>query len=310
MNKAHNKPKILVLGGRGFIGRHVVKHLNRLGAEVLIGTRTKPNKCAENERSIQFHKATGNQDWLTLTSEVDTVINTVGILRERFRETYESVHHTAIADLAKACHTSKTRLIHISTLGLDCEVRSRFLTSKERGELALKKSGADWAIVRPSVIDGDGGFGAKWFRRLANWPVHMVPAHAIHKITPLTANDLGEAIAKLALADTLGTSETEREYNLGGDETFTLPEYLNALAEKRPIARFAIPAFFARLVAHVCDVLHATPYSFGHHDLLNRDNVAQNNRLTELLKRPATRIGVNRTLPSPPTTRPVLEALV
>lgn len=302
MNQTHNKPKILVLGGRGFIGRHIVKHLKKLGAEVLIGTRKKPNRCGQNERSIRFHTAKGASEWHRLTREVDTVINAVGILRERFFESYESVHHMAVANLAEASRVSNTRLIHISTLGLENDISSRFLTSKKNAESALKKSASDWAIIRPSVIDGDGGFGAKWFRRLASWPIHLVPAHAKHRITPLTASDLGEAIAKLAVADTFGHSDTEREYNLGGNQAFTLIEYLAALAPKAPIARIRIPSVLARFTAHICDLLHVTPYSFGHHDLLRRDNVALRNRLNELLGRPACRIGPTIN-PSPPLGR-------
>jgi len=293
MNKHEKKTKVLVLGGHGFIGRHATKHLERFGAQVLIGTRKKRHKCASNERSIRFHEACDLADWLELISGVDTVINTVGILRERYHESYEAVHHTALEHLANACRLNGVRLIHISTLGLEDDVHSRFLTSKRKGELALKNSGADWAIVRPSLIDGEGGFGAKWFRRLASWPIHLLPAHATGKITPLTANNLGEALAKLALGKTLGTNERERVYDLGGNDAYTLGEYLTALAPKAPLMRIVIPGLIARLAAHVCDVLHITPYSYGHHDLLRRDNVAKRNRLNELLGRPACRIYCN-----------------
>jgi len=161
MNIESHKPTILVLGGRGYIGRHIVKQLNVRGARVLIGTRNQPDKCNKNERCIRLHEIDGSQGWAKLLHKVDVVINAVGILRQRHRESYEKVHHTAVADLAEACQRNHTRLIHLSALGLKNNPKSRFLISKHRGETALKNSGADWAIVRPSVVDGRGGFGAK-----------------------------------------------------------------------------------------------------------------------------------------------------
>jgi hypothetical protein len=81
---------------------------------------------------------------------MDVVINCVGILRQRFGESYEAIHHLMPAALAQACAQSSVRLIHTSALGLHEGAKSRFLSSKLRGaesghaKLALQLGLPNW----------------------------------------------------------------------------------------------------------------------------------------------------------------------
>lgn len=103
---------------------------------------------------------------------------------------------------------------------------SGFLTSKLYGERAVKASGIDWSIVRPSLLDGEGGFGVQWMRMMARWPVHFVPADARGRIAALDVGELGEAIA--SLCETKGRRDFS-EVELGGFALRTMAEPLAAL---------------------------------------------------------------------------------
>ncbi len=291
------QPTALVIGGHGFIGRYVVKHLQLLGAKVIVGTRHTDQKNQNNnkERQIALHKINSLEQWEARLCNVDIVVNAVGILRQRPNETYEKVHHHAIALLAAACARKKIRWVHISALGLKNQVKSRFISSKLRGEEALKSSHADWAIVRPSLVDGNGGFGAKWFRRVAQWPVHIAPSNAKGLFAPINVDDLGEATARVSLQKQQeNTPEIERIYELGGNQKVSILEHLQALRSKndKPFT-ITVPAIIARIVSHAFDVLHITPYSFGHYELLKQNNYPEHNRLYEVLGRSAKVIGDN-----------------
>jgi NADH dehydrogenase len=196
----------------------------------------------------------------------------------------------APAALAAACALTGRRLIHISALGLSATALSGFLRSKLAGERAVAASGSDYSIVRPSLLDGDGGFGARWFRRVARWPVHPVPADARGLIDALDVGELGEAIAVLCERTDTGAW---REVELGGGVPRTVSDYLGSLrpSDLRPAAPVAVPAGLARFASHVFDVVHFSPLSFGHVELLRRDNVPHPNRLPELLGRTPSRIG-------------------
>jgi uncharacterized protein YbjT (DUF2867 family) len=281
--------RVLVLGGRGFIGRHVVQALIARNHVPLIGTRRRTNNdpCM---RQIVLHRLTEPQDWQRLLHGVDVVVNTVGILRERFNESYNAVHHRGPAALALACAKLGLRLVHISALGLRDSARSRFILSKLAGERAIASSKADYTIVRPSLVDGEGGFGARWMRWLARFPVHASPSNATGRIAALDGRDLGEAIA--ALCESAGLPP-RREVELGGTELRTMRDYLTAMRPPHlpPAAFVTVPSWVARIASHVCDVLHFSPFSFGHFELLQRDNVPRENQLSTLLGRAPRFVG-------------------
>jgi NADH dehydrogenase len=299
-------PTILVLGGSGFIGRHAVEALRYQRCQVVIGSRrplridallpANAQRCPR--RTARFENLTTAEDWQALLSGIDVVINCVGILRQRGRETYDRIHRLAPAALAEACRRNNLRLIHVSALGLQPDARSRFLRSKHAGEQALKNSGADWRIVRPSLLDGEGGYGARWLRFLARLPIHVLPADASGKIAALDVRDLGEALAAIALRPNIvGDDERLREFELGGIESRTLTDYVAAircLHTPRQARLLRVPGLIARIGSHVCDLLHWSPFSFGHWELLRRDNCPSINRLPELLGRAPRRVGANR----------------
>jgi uncharacterized protein YbjT (DUF2867 family) len=281
--------RALVLGGTGFIGRHVAAALHTANAHVLIGSR-QPSRHQQDFayakfRQTRFENLHHHDAWTPLIEGVDVVINCVGILRQRPNESYDGVHHRAPAALAGACARLKIRLIHTSALGLHENARSRFLSSKLLGERAVKASGCEYSIVRPSLLDGEGGFGAAWLRGLSRSPVHFIPRAARGKIAAMTATDLGHAIAALAAMPTL---IAHREVELGGNYGYDYAEYLRTLRANyvnSNALQIPLPNWLARLGAHVCDVLHFSPFSYGHWILLQRDNMPSPNRLPELLGR-------------------------
>ncbi len=281
--------RVLVLGGTGFIGRHVVAALNRLPLSLHIGSRD-PSRYQSNYpnaafRTVRFERLSTSVAWTSLIRDVDVVVNCVGILRQRPNESYDDVHHRAPAALASACADASVRLIHTSALGLHQNAKSRFLSSKLLGEQAVAASGCDYSLVRPSLLDGEGGFGAAWLRGLSRSPVHLIPRGARGKIAAMTASDLGEAIAALALNPSL---EKYREVELGGTRCYGYAEYLRELRSRyrdSNALQIPLPNWLTRLGAHVCDGLHFSPFSYGHWILLQRDNVPLPNRLPELLGR-------------------------
>ena len=287
--------RILVLGGAGFIGRHAVAALLGRQHEVIVGSRY-PERAARRlpaqahrceRRTVRFERLLTADAWHPLLADIDVVLNCVGILRQRGAETYDKVHHVAPAALADACGMAAVRrLVHVSALGLEQRVTSRFLISKRQGETALRQRSFDWVIVRPSLLEGADGYGARWFREVARWPVHFIPASSQGRVAPLDVDDLGVALAVLCELERLPS----REIELGGAAQMTIPEYLARLrveqcgANVRPALTLALPHWLARVGSHVCDLLHVTPFSFGHLQLMQRDNVPRVNHLLELLQ--------------------------
>jgi uncharacterized protein YbjT (DUF2867 family) len=296
--------KVLILGGTGFIGRHAAAALRKRGHYIVIGTRHPRKALAKlpaglrdcDLQEIHFESLTTRYVWKPLLQDVDVVLNAVGILRERGGETYDRVHNMAPAALGEACARRSVRLVHVSALGLRPEARSRFLRSKLVAEKKIMASGADYSIVRPALLDGDGGYGAEWLRRVADWPVHFYPADAKGLMAPLDVRDLGEALATLCER----SGKDWREVELGGGSRRTMADYLDALrsvpegklAGHRAL-RIPVPAPLARLGSHICDLLHFSPYSYGHLELMRRDNMPRSNALAALLGRAPAPVGAD-----------------
>ncbi|MCE2946625.1 MAG: NAD-dependent epimerase/dehydratase family protein [bacterium] len=291
---------VLVLGGNGFIGRHAVAALRGVGHRVIVGSRTTGSNRqgtpldvnpALEMRQVRLHQLLEAEDWMPLIRDVDVVLNCVGILRERPGESYDTVHHRGPAALARACARSDKRLLHVSALGLSSQARSRFIRSKLQGEQALRDAAPDCVIVRPSLLDGDGGFGAGWLRALARFPVHVVPggpgAHA--RMAPLSARDLGEALARLCVRSH-GSPTT---LDFGGPASLSMREYLSVLRPARLGQAWClvVPRWLARIGSHVCDLFHWSPYSFGHFELMSKDNLPKVNALPAVLGRAPVAIG-------------------
>jgi NADH dehydrogenase len=296
------------LGGSGFIGRHAAAALRARGHTVIIGTRD-PKRALRKLppdlrasfhgvelRETHFESLTTRYVWKPLLEDVDAVVNAAGILRERGSETYDRVHNMAPAALGEACARLGLRLVHLSALGLRPEARSRFLRSKLVAERKIMASGADYSIVRPALLDGEGGYGAAFLRRIAAWPVHFVPTDMRGRMAPLDVRDLGEALAILCERG----GEGRREVELCGGAKRTMADYLGALRARegkpghdRAALRIPVPAPLARLAARACDLLHFSPLCPGMLDLMRRDNLPRVNMLSALIGRAPTPVGVD-----------------
>lgn len=283
--------RVLVLGGNGFIGQNIVAKLQLQGAQVVIGSR----KIAKQNNRLQVKMQNMQQadDWLSIINGFDVVVNSVGILRERgyfnARESYAAIHTLAAESLADACAQLGLKLIHISAIGLSASAKSGFITSKYWGEQAILTSGANAVIVRASLLDGEGGFGAKWFRRVAAWPLHFV-MKSDGLVAPLQVTDLGEAVANLAVNE----MQTPIIIELGGSETLSIPAYLQLLrlrSGKTKALQLNAPKWLVRVTSHIFDVFAWTPLSFGHFELMQGYNVPAINKLPELLGRKPSELG-------------------
>lgn len=291
--------KILVLGGNGFIGKNIVAQLNRRATEnnlvTIVGSRKVGSRKYPNNqlvRTLQMQALQTADSWSETLKDIDVVVNSVGILRQRKNETYEQVHHTAVNALANACAQFGVKLVHISVIGLSEAAKSGFIRSKFAGEQAILASGASAVIVRPSLLDGEGGYGAKWFRRVSVWPVQFV-MQSKGLVAPLQVIDLGEAVANICL---MNFNQLFKIVELGGNDILDIPQYLQKLRrvyKTMSALQISAPKLVVRAISHIFDVFAWTPLSFGHFELMQGYNVPETNMLPFLLGRRPAEVGAS-----------------
>jgi NADH dehydrogenase len=218
--------KILILGGSGFVGRHVCSRLSLQHHQVTVPTRRLPARHIQMMPGVTVVQADVNdpEQLQALVHGHDVVINLIAILHGTEAE-FTQAHVTLPANLARTCLSENvTRLIHISALGADVHGPSMYQRSKARGELALlsaaEKAPLGLTLLRPSVIFGKDDQFINLFAKLQQvFPV-MPLAGAHTKFQPVWVHDVAQAIVHC-----VNTSSTEGQvYELCGPDILTLTE--------------------------------------------------------------------------------------
>lgn len=285
MKKTH---RILVLGGSGFIGTHVVSQLTTLGLRVVVPTRHR-----ERARHLivlptidVIETRVASVDGLDgLISDCDAVINLVGVLRSQpggaddpFGAEFRRAHVDLPETIVRACQRSGVRrLVHVSALGVSDDPAnpgpSRYLRSKAAGEAHIRQStDLDWTLLRPSVVFGaDDAFlnlFASMQRRLPLVPLARPDA----RFQPIWVEDLAHAIVNVI--DTPATFG--KTYDLVGPEVFTLRELVRMAGtwsgHPRPI--IGLPSGIDRMVAGIMEMAPIPPMTIDNLDSMSVDNVS------------------------------------
>lgn len=177
--------RILVLGATGFIGRRLATGL----------TASSHTVAAPR---VDFARATAAADWMDAVRGMEVVVNAVGILRERGKQTFAALHDAAPRALFAACQAAGVRrVVQISALGADAGASSRFHLSKKRADDFLAQSRLDWVIVRPSLVFGPGGASARLFAMLASLPLVPLPGEGDQRVQPVHVDDLVDLLLRL-----------------------------------------------------------------------------------------------------------------
>lgn len=267
--------KILVLGGSGFVGRHLIERLQRQDAQVTLPTRrlaaARPLWHLPCVDMIETD-VTRPGELEALVPGHDAVVNLLATLHGSQAE-FERVHVDFVRRLAAACAVSGVRrVVHVSALGAAADAPSRYLRSRAAGEAVLQQavaSGAlDLTVLRPSVIYGAGDRFLSLFARLQRFLPVMPLAASGAQFQPVWVRDVAQALLR-ALADAGTIGQT---CEACGPDVFTLRELVRLAGQwagvragrGRPI--IGLPAPLARLQALVLEWLPGPP-------LLTRDNL-------------------------------------
>lgn len=154
--------QLKVIGGSGFIGRHVVAALLNAGHQV------------EAPSQAEFDIAAGDPNAMaSRLAGAEIVVNCAGLARDARQESLTGVNAEGARRLALACRAGGVnRLIHISALGAAVGDATRFQRSKGEGEEAIcRVEGLQTVVVRPSMVLGAGGASGDFFSALAALPV-------------------------------------------------------------------------------------------------------------------------------------------
>jgi len=271
---------VLVLGGTGFVGRHVCEKLQRQGWTVTVPTRRAIHAAAVQHLPRLTVLEANVHDEATLTRLLpghDAVVNLIAILHGT-EAAFERTHVALPATLARACATTGVRrVVHVSALGVGLDGPSRYQRSKARGEEVLRTAGLELTILRPSVIFGAGDRFLNLFAQLqAVFP--FVPlAGAGARFQPVWVEDVASAVVASLADHDLPMSSVGQTFECAGPDVLTLAELVHIAgrfgSQERPV--IPLPMALGRLQARLMELAPGEPLmSRDNLDAMRVDNVA------------------------------------
>lgn len=268
---------VLIIGGTGFIGSHIVAKLASCDCRVTVPTRRESH--AQHLLALQSVEQVIEADVHDdatldrLLHGQDAIINLVGILHGKshngasYGPDFERVHVALPRRIVAACERQHVRrFVHMSALGADPAAPSMYLRSKGDGEAAASSSPmVATTIFRPSVVFGDKDRFLNLFASLQRMLPVMMVAGANAKFQPVYVEDVALAFVN-ALFDERTYGKT---YELVGPKVYSLAELVRLAGKysghSRPV--IGLPGPLAKAQAFIMEHMPGEP-------MMTRDNLA------------------------------------
>lgn len=280
---------ILITGGTGYVGSHLVQKLVEQGRDVRLLARDVAAAKRQFPRGVAFAPGdvTAPETLPAALAGVDTVIHLVAIIRERGDRTFEKINYQGTVRIVDAERAAGVhRHLQMSALGALPDPDFPYHDTKYRAEQYVKASGLDWTIFRPSIIFGPGDQFFSTLAGLAKLPAPFVlPDGGVAMFQPVWLGDVVDAfIAALDDPATIG-----KTYELGGPEVMSYREMVGVLMDvtgkHRPM--LSLPAALLKPAAFAFDkLLPRPPVTPEQLKMLRLDNSSKVSATATLIARP------------------------
>jgi uncharacterized protein YbjT (DUF2867 family)/membrane protease YdiL (CAAX protease family) len=238
---------VAVVGGTGFLGRHVVPALRKEEWEVRVLSR----RTGCDARRIDPEALRG----------CDAVVNLAGIKREEGEQTFQAIHVDLVARILDAMKAAGVRrLVHVSVVVARPDPSLPYHNTKWKGEELVRASGLEWTIMRPGVIYGVGDdMLAHLAKMIHAAPVFPIVNDGSAPMMPIHAGDVAAGVAA-ALQRPASAGKT---YDLVGPDRMTLRDVVRRTAEAlgRPAWIVPTPVSLMRLPVRIMEATMKQPLS-------------------------------------------------
>ncbi len=275
---------ILVTGGTGFVGSHLVRRL----ASESIQTRCLVRRTSNIERlkepgiEVAYGDLTDRESLKKAVEGTDVVIHLVGIIVEKKGATFEIVHAQGTRNLVEACREANVRrFIYISALGARENARSGYHITKWEAEQVVINSGMEYVIFRPSIMIGEGGEFITMLSRIVRWAPIIPIIDGESRVQPIYVENTVDCIMK-SLND---PRTTNRIFEIAGPYQITYKELFLTLMEVLGIDNptFEIPITFMQPAACLLEgIMEKPPITAQQLLMLQEDNICDISEMQEV----------------------------
>ncbi len=275
---------ILVTGGTGFVGSHLMKRL----ASEKIQTRCLARKTSDIERlkepgiEVAYGDVLDKESLEKAVEGVEAVIHLVGIIIEHKGATFEIIHTQGTKNLVEvSTEAGVQRFIYISALGARENARSRYHKTKWEAERAVINSAMEYVIFRPSIMIGEGGEFITMLSKIVRWAPIIPIIDGESKVQPIYVENTVDCIIR-SLTDPKTTS---RIFEIAGPDQITYKELFLTLMEVLEIDNptLQIPVIFMWPAAYILEgVMEKPPITTQQLIMLQEDNICDIREMQEV----------------------------
>jgi len=275
------KPKeILVFGASGQIGRHLIRKLTKNNYKVVAITRNIHKKG-------YILKTQANPGYLEIVElrsfKIDKIenliescsicINLIGILFEKKKNSFKNIH-TDLPDLLSKLSNKKNieKFIHLSSLGVDNAIDSKYAISKLEGENKVKNNFERSVVLKPSIVYSvDDNFTTHLMNLLCHLPFMPIYYNGKTKFAPIHVSDLANIIFAVVQGKT-----NEQTIECIGPQVYSFKEIilklLKSIDKKRLLIPF--PLLLAKFTAKIFEIMPKPLFTIDQLNLLKYDNIS------------------------------------
>ena len=271
----------LIFGGSGQIGRNLIRKLTANNYKVTVVTRNIHQKSyiiktQANAGYIDIVEANiyDENKIRDLFKKADICINLIGILYENKKgSSFKNIHTIFPSILAKFSKEYRLKhFIHISALGINEAVDSRYADSKLQGENQIIKNFPLATILRPSIVYSvDDNFTTNFMTLLNRLPVFPLYYNGDTKFAPIHCSDLTDTILYI-----ISKNIYSKIIECVGPEIITFKEILQRLLilidKKRFL--FPLPLLLAEFSARFFEIMPKPLLTRDQLTLLKYDNIS------------------------------------
>ncbi len=277
---AENANKLVtVVGGSGFVGRHVVRELAKRGYRVRVACRRpdlaghvvplgSPGQVVPVQANIRFPAS--------LAAACDgtyAVINLTGVLFNSGAQSFDALHIFGAEAVAKAAKVAKAQvMIQFSAVGADSTSKSAYARSKAQGEAKAAAAFQGAMILRPSIVFGPEDNFFNQFAQMARFsPALPLIGGGKTLFQPVFVGDVALAVANLV---DRGVADG-KVYELGGPEQMSFKQVLQFILKTIQRKRLLLPLPFsvASVFGAVAGLLPKPFLTMDQVESLKTDNV-------------------------------------
>ncbi len=288
----------LIFGGSGQIGRFLIRKLTKNNYKVTVVTRNIHQnsykiKTQANAGYIEIVESSifDEKKIRKLFEKADICINLVGILYEKRKgNTFKNIHTVFPSLLSNLCKEYNLKhFIHLSALGINDALDSKYAASKLEGEINILKNFPLTTILRPSVVYSvDDNFTTNFMTLLNLLPIFPLYYSGKTKFMPIHCSDLTDVIYFV-----ISKNINSKIIECVGPETLSFKQILEKLCKLIGKKRFLIPfpLALAKMSAFFLGQLPKPLLTQDQLRLLKYDNVASGQYKTNFeIGVPSTRI--------------------